>query len=66
MSKKRKPLSARFSDGMIVTAGDEVLWDGEAHALGIKPFKTVAEIEANRAAFRKQLDEYRAAKRKTR
>jgi hypothetical protein len=52
----------RASPGILLDADGNVLFDGEAEAMGAKPFKTKAEIEANLA----KLEELLAARRKER
>jgi hypothetical protein len=50
----------RASPGILLDADGNVIFDGEAEAMGVPPFKTRAEIEANKAKLEKALADYRA------
>ena len=48
----------RASPGILIAPDGTVLFDGEAEAMGVEPFKTRAEIEAAQARLDADLDEY--------
>jgi hypothetical protein len=50
----------RASSGILLDDQGNVIFDGEAEAMGAPPFKTRAEIEANKAKLEKALAECRA------
>jgi hypothetical protein len=45
----------RASPGILLDADGNVIFDGEAEAMDVPPFKTRAEIEANKAKLEKAL-----------
>jgi hypothetical protein len=45
----------RFTNGMVVTVGDTVTWDGEAHGLGVKPHETLKQVKASQRRFKRML-----------
>jgi hypothetical protein len=49
----------RASPGILIDADGNVVFDGEAEALGAVPFKTLAEIEAHQANLQKLILERR-------
>lgn len=50
----------RASPGILIAPDGTVVFDGEAEAMGVPPFKTLAEIEAAQARLEVLLAEYRA------
>jgi hypothetical protein len=50
----------RASPGILLDADGNVIFDGEAEAMGVPPCKTRAEIEANKAKLEAALADYRA------
>jgi hypothetical protein len=53
----------RASPGILIDAAGNVIFDGEAEAMGVPAFKTWAEIEANKAKLDKALADYRARRK---
>jgi hypothetical protein len=49
----------RASPGILIDADGNVVFDGEAEAMGTPAFKTLAEIEAHQASLQKLILERR-------
>lgn len=48
----------RAEPGILLAPDGTVVFDGEAEARGVKPFTSLAEIEAHKAALEAELDDY--------